>query len=357
MSGSKTLLTRAECTALKGIAIIGIILHNFFHVMPGYARENEYRFLISNVEKFAGILERHSLHLPLQIISYGGFMTLGIFLMLTGYGLVVKYENRPEPLRRARFVWEHYVKLLRLMFVPLVMITFVAYFHPMRPLGPLTGTLELLMLSNVLNTDYFPGPFWYFSMIFQAYVLYALVIYRKTERGRTWSSVLLVVMTLVFTLLQWLFEPESPNLEWYRLNVVAYLPAFTLGVLLGRYANRPWLGRTGGAVMAVVCTLALWPMSRSYGWWMWIYVPAALAGIGWIKALPWLGARPMQWIGRLSSYLFANHATSRQLFWDLAIKHPVTWLIPYLVVAVLLSMAHRWADQRNWFITSAFTRK
>ena len=352
-----SLLTRAECTALKGIAIICIILHNYFHIMPGYARENEFRFLTSNVEKFAGILERHSWHLPLHLFSYGGFMAIGIFMMLTGYGLVVKYENSPEPLRRARFVRAHYTKLFRLMLVPLIMIMIVAHFYNLRPLNPATGLLELLMLSNVLNSDYFPGTFWYFSMIFQAYVLYALVIYQKSRRGRMWSSVLLVVMTVVLTLSQWAFDPESDGLQWYRLNVVAHLPAFTLGVLLGRYANRPWLGRAGGAVLAVVCTFALWPMSRHYGTWMWIYLPAALAGLGWIKAVPWLSGKAMTWLGQHSAYLFANHATSRQMFWALAIKHPVTWLIPYLIVSVALSMAHRWADQRNWFITSAFTRK
>ena len=34
-------LTRAECNALRGVAIIGIFLHNFCHWLPGIIRENE----------------------------------------------------------------------------------------------------------------------------------------------------------------------------------------------------------------------------------------------------------------------------------------------------------------------------
>jgi hypothetical protein len=37
------LLTRAECNALRGIAIIGIVLHNYCHWLRGIVRENEYR--------------------------------------------------------------------------------------------------------------------------------------------------------------------------------------------------------------------------------------------------------------------------------------------------------------------------
>ena len=38
----KEILTRTECTAMKGIAILGIMLHNYCHWLKGITRENEY---------------------------------------------------------------------------------------------------------------------------------------------------------------------------------------------------------------------------------------------------------------------------------------------------------------------------
>ena len=41
----KCFLTREECTAMKGIAILGIMLHNYSHWLKGIIRENEYTWL------------------------------------------------------------------------------------------------------------------------------------------------------------------------------------------------------------------------------------------------------------------------------------------------------------------------
>ena len=38
----RELLTRTECTAMKGIAIIGIMLHNYCHWLKDIVRENEF---------------------------------------------------------------------------------------------------------------------------------------------------------------------------------------------------------------------------------------------------------------------------------------------------------------------------
>ena len=49
-------LTRAECNALRGVAILGIVLHNYCHWLPGIVRENEYLFRASNASGLSGIL-------------------------------------------------------------------------------------------------------------------------------------------------------------------------------------------------------------------------------------------------------------------------------------------------------------
>ena len=43
------LLNRQQCQALRGIAIIGIFLHNYCHWLKGIVRENEYQYFERNV--------------------------------------------------------------------------------------------------------------------------------------------------------------------------------------------------------------------------------------------------------------------------------------------------------------------
>ena len=37
-------LTRSECAILRGIAILGIVLHNYCHWLGPVVKENEYTF-------------------------------------------------------------------------------------------------------------------------------------------------------------------------------------------------------------------------------------------------------------------------------------------------------------------------
>ena len=47
----KELLTRNECTAMRGIAILAIMLHNYCHFIGKIVKENEYQFFTSNNDR------------------------------------------------------------------------------------------------------------------------------------------------------------------------------------------------------------------------------------------------------------------------------------------------------------------
>ena len=47
----KELLTRNECTAMRGIAILAIVLHNYCHFISKIVQENEYQFFVSHNEQ------------------------------------------------------------------------------------------------------------------------------------------------------------------------------------------------------------------------------------------------------------------------------------------------------------------
>lgn len=94
MQTKTPLLTRAECSALRGIAIIGIFLHNYCHWLGFAVKENEYTFTIAKCRHLASVLGSPDMNLPVHLISFFGHYGVPIFLFLSAYGLVMKYERR-----------------------------------------------------------------------------------------------------------------------------------------------------------------------------------------------------------------------------------------------------------------------
>ena len=86
-------LNRTECNALRGIAILGIVLHNFTHWLRPMVKENEYTFTQEKADRFIDLLLHPNWDLPAQICSFLGHYGVPVFLFLSAYGLVRKYEN------------------------------------------------------------------------------------------------------------------------------------------------------------------------------------------------------------------------------------------------------------------------
>ena len=66
------LLTRNECEAMRGIAIIGIFLHNYCHWLNPVVKENEYQFFNANVSNFLRAIAHPDALLPLHVLSFFG---------------------------------------------------------------------------------------------------------------------------------------------------------------------------------------------------------------------------------------------------------------------------------------------
>ena len=45
-------ITKKECSALRGIAIMAICLHNYCHILPHSVQENEFSYDIHHYELF-----------------------------------------------------------------------------------------------------------------------------------------------------------------------------------------------------------------------------------------------------------------------------------------------------------------
>lgn len=327
-NGGESLLTRAECNALRGIAILGIFLHNFCHWLNPVVKENEYQYFQHNVDWFAQCAARVNELFPAHVISFFGHYGVPVFLFLSAYGLEMKYGNgqgkAPDGRRVvvSSFVRYHYLKLFKMMIVGFICFTVVdamtaGSWH--YNLAQIVG--QLLMINNFYDQpdrNIWPGPFWFFGLMLQLYVVYRLLLYR---RHWGWTVGLMAVCTVA----QLFMDPEGENLNYWRYNFMGGMLPFGLGLLFARYGNKVMLVNLtfGSFLMSwVVCSFFI--VSASGSFYTWVIVPALVcyASVYFIKTvstlpLPWLRSRigyVLGWLGNVSAALFVIHPAIRKVF-------------------------------------------
>ena len=327
-NGGESLLTRAECNALRGIAILGIFLHNFCHWLNPVVKENEYQYFQHNVDWFAQCAARVNELFPAHVISFFGHYGVPVFLFLSAYGLEMKYGNgqgkAPDGRRVvvSSFVRYHYLKLFKMMIVGFICFTVVDamtagswHYNVAQIVG------QLLMINNFYDQpdrNIWPGPFWFFGLMLQLYVVYRLLLYR---RHWGWTVGLMVVCTVA----QLFMDPEGENLNYWRYNFMGGMLPFGLGLLFARYGNKVMLVNLtfGSFLMSwVVCSFFI--VSASGSFYTWVIVPAlaCYASVYFIKTvstlpLPLLRARigyVLGWLGNVSAALFVIHPAIRKVF-------------------------------------------
>ena len=327
-NGGESLLTRAECNALRGIAILGIFLHNFCHWLNPVVKENEYQYFQHNVDWFAQCAARVNELFLAHVISFFGHYGVPVFLFLSAYGLEMKYGNgqgkAPDGRRVvvSSFVRYHYLKLFKMMIVGFICFTVVDamtagswHYNVAQIVG------QLLMINNFYDQpdrNIWPGPFWFFGLMLQLYVVYRLLLYR---RHWGWTVGLMAVCTVA----QLFMDPEGENLNYWRYNFMGGMLPFGLGLLFARYGNKVMLVNLtfGSFLMSwVVCSFFI--VSASGSFYTWVIVPALVcyASVYFIKTvstlpLPLLRARigyVLGWLGNVSAALFVIHPAIRKVF-------------------------------------------
>lgn len=90
---TKKFLDIENTTILKGLAILMIVMHNLCTRMPFTASENEFTYHTTNNAELLQQLSLPDIYLPLTLLSYFGHYFVALFIFLSGYGLVRKYES------------------------------------------------------------------------------------------------------------------------------------------------------------------------------------------------------------------------------------------------------------------------
>lgn len=331
------LLTRTECSIMRGIAIIGIVLHNYCHFMGFAVKENEYTFDASKPQMLLNRLMSPDGNLFVHLLSFFGHYGVPVFLFMSGYGLVMKYEREGTPsVPTGRFIGYHYMKLLRLMFLGYIAFMVVSYAHPHGYHGYDFGRIvaQLFMFINFLpDPDHIikPGPYWFFSLMLQLYVVYRLFLYRA-------KSSLIVGMIVICWLVEELCMQDFDSMNRVRYNFFGGMLPFGLGLLYARHGQRP------EKAMAWTILLVSIGMVFCLGFWFqgWLWCPlfvvtGAAAGA---MLIPKKLSQPLVWVGNVSAAMFVVHPIMREIIIPMSFRGDVyCGILVYVISTVLLSWA------------------
>ena len=346
----KELLTRNECTAMRGIAILAIVLHNYCHFISKIVQENEYQFFVSHNEQLWQVISHPDELLPVHLLSFFGHYGVPVFLFLSGYGLVRKYETSDNFCPPVRFVRYSYLKLLRMLFVGFSLFICVDMVTPGRFQFHWDNVIaQLLMYINVLpepEKTIWPGIYWFFGLMMELYIVYRLLLYRRSS----WIAVALIV---VCWLLQAFCDPEGETLNRLRYNCIGGLLPFGLGIIAARVrtlrtgsttptdsAYAPY-GPTLWLLVFIISVALVFAMSFNFHTWLlWIPVFIILGTIALVKAMPKWMLSIVTWFGSISAAMFVAHPIARKLFITVAWKQDIyDGLMLYIIAVIAISWA------------------
>lgn len=245
-------LSRRDVTVLKGIGILLIFLHNYFHWEPRMGIENEFRFEQAHFIHFLD----HAFSGPLDLLRYGlayfGHFGVQLFVLTSGYGLYLSSQAKGNMKFSLGYLMPKLIKIFSLLVVGTACILAVQYLKG----GPTMGYKNFIMIiigrmTSWWNFSYdtifsFSGPFWFFGLIVQLYVIFPFLgqaVQRWPLRTSLlfWSASLLVPMALYPVSLAY-------NIPLMAL-FVGQLPVFLMGIMLAKYGYRPNVGLLAASLL------------------------------------------------------------------------------------------------------------
>ena len=260
----------------------------------------------------------------MNILSHFGHYGVAIFLFVSGYGLVKKYESGAAVKRGLRedafFLYSHAVKLWKLMVPALLLFVVIemmqgTWNRPMPRLFPLLGYYSNLQPHR----DLILGPWWWFGLMMQFYILWRLLIYR---RGRAVLYTTMGVCMAAVMVIAWLERGSLESTEtltcYLHYNFPSSMLAFGLGVADARYGLR-WLHRWWSPLVGLAVVLlgsfnaGIWTISSAGALMVALaFVAREDEDIRFGRVLYVNMRMVLVFLGSISAWLFALHPVVRE---------------------------------------------
>ncbi len=353
-------ISLGQTNFFKGIGILLIVFHNYFHWVNPSALENEFEFHADSIYKLFDLIQQFPGETINLLFSYFGHFGVQLFIFLSGYGLTKSFLKRPSPWKNflKHRVTKIYPSLLIGIFV--LFIFYIIYNHALpndywwRDISLKVLMIHTLIPHQALTIN---GPWWFYSLIFQLYLLFPLLLWVIKK----FKFIGFLALSAVSYLLIFLFiEPLHAKDILIMANAPGHLPEFALGIFLAWNPNlkihKLWL-----ILAAVVFALG----NFYFSFYPFTFLAVTLLMVAFLQ---FLTNRKANWTsdknaivqyGILSMYVFAVHGFFRPPFVEMAdkLKTPETTLLFSLLFFLTItgvaiasrSLHHAVSSVMNWF--------
>ncbi|MEO7317250.1 MAG: acyltransferase [Ginsengibacter sp.] len=304
-------LSKNESNLIKGVAILMIIFHNYFHIIPPSPGENQFAFDSLNFDRFKQLLIADPLSIIRYSFSYFGHYGVQLFIFISGYGLYISSKNKE--ISYFSFLGQRIKKLYPTL---LIIVFFLMIAIPIWEQKINLSTIKSLLLKLTLLFNFIPGeamsvtgPFWFFSLIVQLYIIFPLLAYSTKKFGSV-SVLLIGAVSLVITIF---FNNyfDSPDVSFYFL-FIGQLPVFCLGIF---FASKRVIHLSTNAIIVAIIIFSLGNINEIFWYFsfpaftifMLAFFPGIFSALGKRKNLYSF----LLYSGSISLYLFAVHGIAR----------------------------------------------
>lgn len=259
-----------DTTFFKGIAIFMIFTHNYFHRFAQFGIENEHAFHIKRTQLFIEhMASLDAANIFGAVFGFLGHYAVQVFVFFSAYGLAIQYKNRG--LKYMDFVLPKLKKIYFLLAFGLVVavITYLlsgysfSYKKIIHSLFLLPTTIS--SFSSKFMYSSLAGPFWFFPLIIQVYVLFPL-LYQwvgRYKNNNVWfpmiiSYLIIFPLYALMPLTAFSYKGEDMGTLTIWGNVIGHLPEVILGVIL---AQNKW---KSFSISTVLICIVLFALSQTY---------------------------------------------------------------------------------------------
>lgn len=344
MSDQTNKLSQKECNAMRGVAIFFIIFHHLTRLVTE-CKANEFFFKLKNTNVFFTNLIDIDSTFWLDVSTFLGWFGLVVFIFLSGYGLVCKYEKNNVELEFKTFIGGHFKKLFSLMIIPYLLYLFLVFVLHDKTEDISNIFYQLTFLGNLVSpSSIYPDIYWFFGLMMQLYICYYFLFYKKRNRLMLYVNILsFVVLFSCF----FIGKPAEKHFAYHSYcfhNCVGWILPFTLGILHGRNKiSLPQMSYLKNLVLVLVGGFSLVILNcNAYTWFLTpvlaIFVSLCLNEI--IKPIKIINS-VFVYLGIMSAFIFCVIPHMRQIYLNLnASKGFLDIFLYYFIPTIILAFLY-----------------
>lgn len=354
-------ITRTESIAMRAIAILLIAMHNFCHSTNMFVLENEGTFYVDRPEEFFRRLSNGSETLLGDFFSFYGWYGVPVFMFLSGYGIVKKYEqqNMVKIHQEKYFLQSNFMKMFKLL-LPATLLLILIHVSS----GHLNiKYVGMLLFQQTFLNDFvyiwippYPGVYWYFGLTLQLYALYWITQHNCSNKS---GNICLVICVVLSFLIQVMALPADWNnesqvyLRYVRHNCVGWVAPFALGIYMARNNFKKYCSVF--SIILIVLLAIVVMITCIFNGILWQLTPLAAILIIYVVGkllvnVPVISTA-LIWIGGYASYIFVVHPLVRTYLLDYAMDDPAPYVTfgVYMMLVVLFAVIYKVVSTKFYF--------